>query len=196
MRIKNFTLLRIGFLLLLGSTVSACSGKLADVNVTVVDQKTALENQVLGSYEELGQDVMLLASVRSVDENGKLKTVAEIPPGKKKAVRAKQRQEFNQDDINQFKQDGSAGEGKDGYLVFLETEKTKSDAEYKNFVQTLIAQENEDRKAIYERIVATNTAFTEGDLPKVEKISASLNRDNAKPGEKIQLDNGSWSVKK
>lgn len=178
------------------AALGACSGKLADVNVTVVDQKTALENQVLGSYEELGEDVMLLASVRSVDESGKLKTVREVPPGKMKAVRAKQRQEFNQDDIAQFKIDGVVGEGKNGYLVFLETVKTKTDAEYKKFVQSLLTEENEDRRAIYERIVATNEAFSEGDLPKVEKISASLNRDSAKPGEKIQLDNGTWSVKK
>lgn len=193
---KNVSLIRIALVCLCWATLGACAGKLADVNVTVVDQKTALENQVLGSYEELGEDVMLLASVRSVDESGKLKAVKEVPPGKMKAVRAKQRQEFNQDDVNQFKKDGAAGEGKDGYLVFIETEKTKTDAEYKKFVQTIVTEENEDRRAIYERIVATNTAFTEGDLPKVEKISASLNRDNAKTGEKIQLDNGSWSVKK
>ncbi len=174
---------------------SACGGKLADVNVTVVDQKTALENQVLGSYEELGQDVMLVASVRSVDESGKLKTVREIPPGKMKAIRAKQRQEFNHDDIKSFKADGSAGEGKDGYLVFHETEKTKADPAHRKFVETLIAEENEDRKAIYERIIATNPAFSEGDLAKVETISASLNRDNAEKGEKIQLDNATWAVK-
>ena len=44
-----------------------------------------------------------------------------------------------------------------------------------------------------QRIVATNENFTEQDLPKIQKISASLNRDNAKPGEKIQLENGQWS---
>ena len=38
--------------------------KLFDANVTIVDQKTELEN-----------DVLLLASVRSVDEEGKLKPV-------------------------------------------------------------------------------------------------------------------------
>jgi len=184
-------LLALGFVLPLG----ACSGKLADVNVTVVDQKTALENQVLGSYEELGQDVMLLASVRSVDENGKLKTVRELPPGKMKAVRARQRQEFNQDDIVRFKQEGCAGEANTGYLAFIETEKTKADGQYQKFVQSLIGEENEDRRAIYERIVATNEAFSEGDLPKVEKISASLNRDNAQKGEKVQQDDGTWSTK-
>jgi hypothetical protein len=38
------------------------------VNVTIVDQKTAFENQFLESYEELGNEVLLLGSVRSVEE--------------------------------------------------------------------------------------------------------------------------------
>lgn len=175
---------------------SACSGKLVGVNVTVVDQKTALENQILGSYEELGNDMMLLASVRSVDENGKLKTVAQIPPAKLKAIRATQRREFNRDDIQMFKQIGCAGEGNDGFLVFFEAERTQKDPKFKSFVQTIIKEENEDRLATLERIVATNEAFSEASLPKVKQISASLNRDNAKPGEKIQLEDGTWAVKK
>ncbi len=173
---------------------AGCSS-LVGVDVTVVDQKTALENQILGSYEELGNEMLLLASVRSVDEDGKLKTVAEIPPGKMEAIRALQRQEFNRDDIQAFKADGVAGEGNEGLLVFFETEKTKSDPKFKAFAQSIIAEENADRLAILERTVATNEAFADGDLPKVQRIFASLNRDNAKPGEKIQLEDGSWSVK-
>ena len=175
--------------------LSACFGKLLDVNVTVVDQKTALENQILGSYEELGNDMMLLASVRSVDESGKLKTVPEIPPGKRKAIRAMQRKEFNRDDIASFKKLGCAGEGNDGLLAFIEVEKTRTDPKFKKFAQAIIQEENEDRLITLNRIVATNENFSEGDLPKVRKISASLNRDNAKPGEKIQTESGEWVVK-
>jgi len=175
--------------------LSACFGKMVDVNVTVVDEKTALENQILGSYEELGNDMTLLASVRSVDESGKLKSVPEIPPGKRKAIRAMQRKEFNRDDIANFKKLGCAGEGNDGLLVFMEIEKTKTDPKFKKFVQAIIQEENEDRLITLNRIVATNENFSEGDLPKVQKISASLNRDNAKPGEKIQNENGDWVVK-
>ena len=109
---KNILLFSVLILL-----ASACTGKLVDVNVTVVDQKTALENQILGSYEELGNEMLLLASVRSVDEEGKLKTVAEIPPGKMKALRAMQRQEFNRDDMQTFKKTGCAGESNPGLLV-------------------------------------------------------------------------------
>ncbi len=174
--------------------LAAC-GKLVDVNVTVVDQKTALENQILGSYEELGNDMLLLASVRSVDEDGKLKSVQAVPPGKMKALRAMQRQEFNRDDIQGFKQAGLAGEGNDGMLVFFDNERTKSDEAYKKFVTTLIAEENEDRITLLERAIATSPSFKEGDLPKVKKIFASLNRDNAKTGEKIQREDGGWEAK-
>jgi len=171
---------------------NACSGKLVDVNITVVDQKTALENQILGSYEELGNDMALLASVRSVDETGKLQTVPKIPPGKMKAVRAMQRKEFNRDDIENFKRIGCAGEGNDGLLVFFDVDKTQKDRRFKEFVQAIIKEENEDRLVTLQRIVATNENFSEADLPKVQKIYASLNRDNAKPGERIQTENGTW----
>jgi len=59
-----------------------CGGPL--VGVTVVDERTALENQVLGTYEELNQEVLLVASVRYIDPKGKLKPTPKIPPGKKK----------------------------------------------------------------------------------------------------------------
>ena len=178
---------------LLALVLEGCGGKLVDVNVTIVDQKMALENQILGSYEELGNDVLLLASLRSVDEEGKLKPATEIPKGKLRALRAMQRQEFNRDDIQGFKQTLCADEGNDGYLKFFDNERTKTDAQFKEFAEAIIAEENEDRLIILKRIVATNENFTEQDLPKIHKVSASLNRDNAKPGEKIQLENGQWS---
>ncbi len=181
----------IGVILLL----SAC-GKLVDVNVTVIDQKTALENQILGSYEELGNEMVLLASVRSVDENGKLKPVVKTPPAKLKAIKAMQRMEFNRDDIQKFKEMGIAGEKNDGFLNFFETEETKKDSQLKVFAQTIINEENEDRQTILTRVIATNIRFSPEDLPKVKKVYANLNRDNALTGEKIQLEDGTWTVKK
>jgi hypothetical protein len=175
--------------------ITGCAEKLVDVNVTIVDQKTALENQILGSYEELGNEVLLLASVRSVDEEGKLKPVIEVPKGKRKALRAMQRQEFNRDDIQGFKNISCAGEGNDGLLKYFENERTLKDSDYKKFVVAILQEENDDRMTILQRIVATNENFLEKDLPKVQKISASLNRDNAQAGEKIQSDDGVWSTK-
>jgi hypothetical protein len=191
MQIKLSLFFLIGTILLF----SAC-GKLVDVNVTVIDQKTALENQILGSYEELGNEMVLLASVRSVDENGKLKPVIKIPPAKLKAIKAMQRMEFNRDDIQKFKETGIAGEKNDGFLSFFETEKTQKDIQFKTFSQTIIDEENEDRGTILNRVIATNIRFSPKDLPKVKKVYANLNRDNALTGEKIQLEDGTWTVKK
>jgi len=177
------------------SCITGCAEKLVDVNVTIVDQKTALENQILGSYEELGNEVLLLASVRSVDEEGKLKPVIEVPKGKRLALKAMQRQEFNRDDIWKFKSTLCVGEGNDGLLKYFENERTLKDSDYKKFVVTILKEENEDRLTIFERIVATNENFSDKDLSKVQKISASLNRDNAHAGEKTQSDDGAWSIK-
>ena len=66
-------------------------------------------------------------------------------------------------------------------MNFFEMERTKT-ARFKEFASAIIAEEIEDRLMILKRIVATNENFTDKDLPKVQKISASLNRDNAKPG--------------
>ncbi len=192
---KLFQLSSMSLALALLLVLPSCAEKLVDVNVTIVDQKTALENQILGSYEELGNEVLLLASVRSVDEEGKLKPATEIPKGKLAALRAMQRQEFNRDDIQDFKKSQVAGEGNDGLLKFFATERTKTDAKFKEFATAIIAEENEDRMVILKRIVATNENFTDKDLPKVQKISASLNRDNAKPGEKFKLEDGNWSTR-
>ena len=79
-----------------------------------------------------------------------------------------------------------AGEGNDGLLKFFETERTKTDAGFKEFSSAIIVEENEDRIVILKRIVVTNENFTNRDLPKVQKFSTSLNHDNTKPDEKIQ----------
>ena len=52
---------------------------------------------------------------------------------------------------------------------------------------TILKEENEDRLKILKRIVAKNENFTENDLPKDQKISGSLNRDNALSGRKNSI---------
>ncbi len=191
MSISKFTILILSISGLIG-----CTEKLVGVNVTIIDQKTALENQVLGSFQEIDSNMMLLASVRSVDEDGKLKAIEPVPKSKRKSIFARQRMEFNKDDIESFKAEGCAGENSQGFLTFFETEKARKDPSYKKFVIAILEEENEDRLAILERIVATNEAFGKGDLPKVQRIYAGLNRDNAKKGELIQIPDGKWIKKK
>ncbi len=178
-------------LILLMTFLTACGGPL--VGVTVVDERTALENQVLGTYQELNQQVMLVASVRYIDPKGKLKQTQELPPGKKDVVRALQRVSFNKDDLNRYKSLGIIGENNEGGVTLLEPEKVQGND--RAFVENLIKEENEDRLAIMSRIIETNETLTPTELPRVHKMFAALNRDKALKGERIQLDNGKWTQK-
>jgi len=173
------------------SVLTACGGPL--VGVTVVDERTALENQVLGTYQELNQEVMLVASVRYIDPKGKLKQTAELPPGKKEVTRALQRISFNKDDLNRFKAMGLVGENIKGGISLLSPEKVP--AEDKAFLDNLLKEENEDRLVVMHRVVETNETLTPQDLPKVHKMFAALNRDKALKGEWVQLENEQWIQK-
>ncbi len=53
---------------------------------------------------------------------------------------------------------------------------------------------NNARRRLIEE--STIESFSEGDLPKVQKIYAGLNRDKAKSNEKVQQEDGIWTTAK
>ncbi|MBM4079720.1 MAG: DUF1318 domain-containing protein, partial [Planctomycetes bacterium] len=172
-----------------------CLSSLVDVNVMFVDKQAALRNQVLGSYQDLSGDLLALASVRGVDEEGKPKEPPPQSDSKRRATYAMQSREFNKDDIELFKATGFVGENNEGYLTVLETDDLKKDAKYAAFVKAIVDEENADRRVIMERVIEVNETFSNADLPTVQKVFASMNRDQAKKGWMVQLDDGRW-VKK
>ncbi len=175
--------------------LSASCANMVQVKIDVVDQRTALENQALGTYQEMKGDLLLLASVRSIDATGKLVPVPPLPSAKREAIRAMQRSEFNRDDIELLKSQGVFGEGADGYLAFVKAPEGGADSKTAGFAVNLLAEENADRKMIYTRIAELNENFREGDVSRVETVMAGLNRDAAKEGEWIQRDSGDWTRK-
>jgi len=189
-------------LALLMVAFSACT--LAKVDVNVVSERTALENQVLGSYNALTQDVLLVASVRGVDPTGAIKT----PPPKsreyKNGVKAVETLAFHQDDVDAFKQLGWVGENIQGRLTAFPMQREDVPEDLHAFAtryqqaefDAVASQVNQARDVVMERVVETNPDLTEKDLPRIRRIFARLHRDNALPGDKIQQENGVWMVKK
>ncbi|HKK67753.1 MAG TPA: hypothetical protein VJ946_06055, partial [Bacteroidales bacterium] len=57
-------------ILMITAVLSGCT--LAKVDVEMVSERTALENQVLGSYNSLDSQMLLAASVRGVDATGNI----------------------------------------------------------------------------------------------------------------------------
>lgn len=177
---------------------------LADVRVNVVSERTALENQVLGSYNALSRDVLLVASVRGVDPMGRIQTPPRKSRGQREAMEAVQVISFHADDVDAFKRLGWIGENNEGLLTTFPRSKENVQEDLKEFVErygeeefmSVVKEVNAAREVVMGRVVETNENFTDADRPKIRRVFGKLNRESALPGEKIQTETGSWVVKK
>ncbi len=168
----------------------ACTVHTPEVKFT--GEKTALENQILGTYSQVKEDVWMVASVRAVNPDSQITLSDE----KRAVLSAVQNREFNKDDIEEFKRDGAIGENNQGVLELRPNERLQKDAAYKQLVERIMAEENRDRQIILKRIIAINPAVQAAEPVAVDQAFAQLQRDGAKPGEWIQLPTGEWIRKK
>lgn len=176
---------------------------LAQVKVEVVSERTALENQVLGTYNSLDREMLLLASVRSVDSEGSIQKPPRRSQEHKDAMTAIQVQSFHADDVQTFKQLGWAGENNEGLLTAFQMSKENAPENLKDFAarytseefDAVISQVNQSREIIMRRVIEMNENLRETDLPEIRRIFGKLNAENALHGEKIQTENGAWIIK-
>jgi len=190
----------ISFIIL--GTISGCT--LADVKVEMLSERTALENQVLGSYNSLDSQMLLAASVRGVDTSGNISRPPEHSREYKDTISAMQIIDFHSDDLDTFKQLGWAGENNQGLIEGFEINREDIPEKYESFARRYSAEEfefviakiNESRETIMMRVIYMNEDLSEKDLFDVQKIFAKLNAENANPGEKIQDTDGNWLTKK
>lgn len=169
-------------------------------NFELTSQKTALENQVMGSYKELDDDVIMMASVRGVSKDGK-KTKTYVPgsDSAKKAITAKQNQDFNRDDLDDLKQKQIIGENSSGDVVILPKDvgaTPSADSPDLLLAQTLIKEENRDRETIVERIVVSNENLSTKDLPAAKKTYQKKMVEDSPVGTWVQDENGKWLRKR
>ena len=160
----------------------ACSIKTPEITLT--GEKTALENQILGAYDQLTDNNLITTSRRtSATQQGTRQS---------QAVRlALQNQKFNKDEIDELKRDHVVGENNKGYLEILENEKYQQDASFHKIVNDLVEQENHDRRIIYQRVLALNHKDN-GEQGSISTIFAKMQYEDAAPGTKIQQQNGEW----
>lgn len=174
---------------LLSIVLLDCSVHTPEVKIT--GEKTALENQILGTYNQVKEDVWMIASVRSTNPDSQI-TVSE---DKRAVLTAIQNREFNKDDIDEFKRSGVVGENLRGLLEIRPNEQFENDPQYRKLVEEIVSEENQDRATIMHRIIDINPSLQQADQAKVENVFAKLNRESASPGEWIQLPDGQWFKK-
>ncbi len=183
---KWFRFTSIGFFSL--TWFMACSVKLPEITFT--GEKTVLENQVLGVYQQIESDAWLIASTRSFNSS-----TTEMSAPKQEVLEAVQNRKFNKDDVDELKRDKVVGEGNKGFLSILGNEDYRQKADYKQFVDQIVAEENRDRQIIFERVLAVNTTAAQAGSAKVNDIFAKLNFDASEPGTLIQTPDGQWVEK-
>jgi uncharacterized protein YdbL (DUF1318 family) len=87
--------------------------------------------------------------------------------------------------LSALKAKGSVGENNKGYIEVLDA----SDPE----AVRIASAENADREVIYTAVGEQNGILSE--MATIEKVFASVQREKAKAGEKVQLESGQWSSK-
>ena len=191
--------LRFSVLFSLVLILSGCT--LAKVDVNVVSERTSLENQVLGTYNSLSEDMLLVASVRGVSPGGKIDVPQRHTPEQLDATRALETIAFHADDVETFKKFGWIGENNEGLLTPFTRENPKvTSEELKSFAanysaaefQQVVQEVNQAREVLMMRVVQTNENFTIKDLPAIRKVFARINRQNSAPGAKVQEADGRW----
>jgi len=180
-----------------------CSCTLAKVDVEVLSERTALENQILGSYQALDQDMLLVASVRGVDSEGKIREDPKRSRERQDAISAMQVLDFYADDLQLFKEKGWVGETNRGLIQPFEAVFRAGggggDEYSRHFSReeflSIIAEINQSRQVVMQQVINMNHKLSPDDMPEVEKAFARLHVENARPGEKIQGENGAWKAK-
>jgi len=182
--------------------LGGCSGLggLVGTQIEVEAGQRSLEEQVLGSYEHLGEEVYVMAGVRAIDPiSGNPSPPRPMTESEARALAARRRMEFNRDDVLRFRGEGYVGEGNDGLLMAFEDELARleeNDPRRARLVREVVQEENEDRLVVMRRIVDTNPDLRgpEG-MAVVGRILAARQRDEADKGVRLQLPDGTWAVK-
>jgi uncharacterized protein YdbL (DUF1318 family) len=189
--------------LLLGLALFFTGCTLAKVDVNVVSERTSLENQVLGTYNSLSEDMLLVASVRGVSPTGTIEAPPRHTPEQVDATRAMETIAFHADDIETFKRFGWVGENQEGLLTpFTRVTPRVASEELKSFAanyseaefQQVVKEVNQAREVLMMRVIQTNENFTTKDLPAIRKVFAKINRQSCALGTKVQDADGRWQT--
>jgi len=130
----------------------------------------------------LGILIILAAALTPMSARAEAKySLKEMTPEVSAALDAR-RARF--DNLADLKAKGMVGEDDRGYVKAL-----VSDPE----VEAVVDAENNDCELVYTTIAQQNNLAAE--MAAIEKVFAEVQRDKAKPGEKIQADSGQWVTK-
>lgn len=179
----------INFFILISLLFIGCAIKLP--KITATGERTALENQIVGSYQMIEEQAFMVATLRGEFPSDSVNLTQE----KRRVLLAFQRQRFNADDIMEFKRNETTGEALNGFIEIIPDQKYDDDPIYKLLVDKIVAEENEDRRLIMRRIIELHPEIDPDDKSKVGLVYSHLKQEASPEGTWIQEPDGSWKQK-
>ncbi|PIE17676.1 MAG: hypothetical protein CSA65_07965 [Proteobacteria bacterium] len=169
--------------------VAVATAGCLSVKPLVLDRQMQLEKQILGRLDRLEAEVILASSVRA--GAGAAPRTREVSPLRRELLAVQRDRAFRADDLDAIKDQGLAGEGRDGKIVLLAPSQKVPGGKR---VQQLIADENRDRERLVRALIAVDAELSKRDAPLLWRILARLSRSTARPGHKVQLADGRWTT--
>ncbi len=116
--------------------------------------KTAVERQIVGEYRELEKDAWMISSVRT--SGGKAAVSAAPPSDDPVLYKALKVLEYHRMKIRSYKNESAVGESATGYVSYIRQPRYENDPMSREIVLRVIANENEARKTVFARSLASS----------------------------------------
>ncbi len=181
---------KIGSTIVFSIWIAACSFKFE-----LTSQKTALENQIMGNYKELEDDLLVTNFERSTTDSPTKsieKSVASVS-----LLRAQKNREFNSDDIKELKDNAIIGEMSDGQLSILPKAiggVSSASPEQLKLAEALIDEENRDRSVIWKMTIPDTEKASDKDDSPTRAVFARELFEKSPSGHWFYVGNR-WTVK-
>jgi hypothetical protein len=190
-RLIFFRLLAVFMMLVYGCTIKP-------PDVVITSEKTALENQLLGSSEIITDDPLSITAIWSRDFQHDLydSTISVAidtvnAANVRRLVLAQVRRQTIQDHINQLKRSGVLGERANGFIAVMADTLSEYDE-----IGRIVAAENTDRKIIWEFYTAAGSDDDfEKALLSVREEFAGIMQKVSPTGTWIEDSKGNWKIK-
>lgn len=182
-----------------GKNINCCVIKLPPVTFT--SERTSLENQILGTYQEIKEDVWLVSSSQTV-EGLKITSTTNTNIAqqqniniKYQVIKAIETIEYDQEIVKEYKKKGYIGEDNKGLLSYRPNREIDNAPKKKEKIYEIINENNDARMTLMLEVIDKNEDLTLDDMDEVRKTFAKKYQTQTRPGEWFQDKEGEWRKK-
>jgi hypothetical protein len=174
----------------MASGLASCS-----FNFELTSQRTALENQIMGSYMEIDDDLI----VTRIDNDGSSSDKSQQGERRDNIAlqRAIRNRAFNADDISELKDSAILGEDADGRVILIPKDhpaRQQATPEQLRLAEAIIDEENRDRSLIWSNELAKLENSKNTDLIAIKQNFARQIYESAPKGQWFYRDQ-KWQPK-